>query len=388
MNPTTSHLRRAHSLTGIFPALVLSTLLFGAGLSGAEVFELSPEAIANLRLEYAKVENRSLSPTVQATGAVKLAENKVMDIVPRIAGVIDKDHQLLGAVVKKGDPLFKLESAELATSLTAYVDAEQAMNFAHTALDQEKKLHDRNLSSKEDLQARELDFQKALAEHTRALQPLKLLHFDEGTIHQYLHNVGAGNYTSLEITSPGDGEIIEKSVRLGASVAPDEKLYTIADLSELWVDFHVSLRDAAVLTKGQDVRVESSVSRGQQGEATVTYVAPLADESTRTVLVRATLPNKDRQWRPGTPVMVSVTAAPDSESDTSALTVPVSALVDYGGAKAVFLREGESSFRPVTVETGASDGTVIRITAGLESGQTVVSTNAAQLKGHLEMTNQ
>lgn len=388
MNPTTPHLRRVHSPAGIFRSLLLSALFLGTGLSRAEVFELSPEAIANLRLEYAKVENHSLSPTVQATGAVKLAENKVIDIVPRIAGVIDKDHQLLGAVVKKGDPLFTLESAELATSLTAYVDAEQAMNFAHTALEQEKQLHDRNLSSKENLQARELDFQKALAEHTRALQPLKLLHFDEGTIHQYLHNVGAGNYTSLEITSPGDGEIIEKSVRLGASVAPDEKLYTIADLSELWVDFHVSLRDAAVLTKGQDVGVASSVSRGQQGEATVTYVAPLADESTRTVLVRATLPNKDRQWRPGTPVMVSVTAAPDSNADTTALTVPVSALVDYGGAKAVFLREGESSFRPVTVETGDSDGRVIRITAGLESGQTVVSANAAQLKGHLEMTNQ
>lgn len=388
MNPTTPHLRRAHSPAGIFLSLLLSALFPGTGLSGAEVFELSPEAIANLRLEYATVENRSLSPTVEATGAVKLAENKVIDIVPRIAGMIDKDHQLLGAVVKKGDPLFTLESAELATSLTAYVDAEQAMNFAHTALEQEKKLHDRNLSSKENLQARELDFQKALAEHTRALQPLKLLHFDEGTIHQYLHNVGAGNYTTLEITSPGDGEIIEKSVRLGASVAPDEKLYTIADLSDLWVDFHVSLRDAAVLTKGQGVGVESSVSRGQQGEATVTYVAPLADESTRTVLVRATLPNKDRQWRPGTPVMVSVTAALDSNANTAALTVPVSALVDYGGAKAVFLREGESSFRPVTVETGDSDGNVIRITAGLESGQTVVSTNAAQLKGHLEMTNQ
>lgn len=377
----------------VFPASVVSAFILTAAIFqpysfAGDPFELSPEAISNLRLEFAKVEPRPLSRAVKATGTVRLDERHVIDIVPRIAGIIDEDHQPLGAVVAKGDPLFKLESAELATSLTTYVDAEQAMTFAHTALDQEKELFERNLSSKENLQARELDFQKALAEHARALQPLKLLHFDEGTIHKYLHNVGAGNYTSLNVTAPEAGEIIEKSVRRGAAVEPDETLYTIANLSELRVDFHVSLRDAAVLKPDQPVTVESSVTRGQQREGKVTYVAPLADEATRTVLVRATLPNADRAWRPGTPVTVSVIASSGSDTGGTTLSVPSSALVDFAGGKAVFIREGESAFRPAAVETGESDGIVTRIVSGLDAGQTVVSGNAAQLKGHLEMTNQ
>ncbi|HQW28175.1 MAG: efflux RND transporter periplasmic adaptor subunit [Verrucomicrobiales bacterium] len=387
MNPIL--LQRSSSL---FPAILVSALMLPSAILptpslAGEPFELSTEAVANLRLEYVKVEPSPLSRVIKATGTVRLDERHVIEIVPRIAGIIDKDHQPLGAVVAKGDPLFKLESAELATNLTTYVDAEQAMTFAHTALDQEKQLFERRLSSKETLQARELDFQKALAEHTRALQPLKLLHFDEGTIHQYLTNVGAGNYTSLEVTAPEAGEIIEKSIRLGASVEPDEKLYTIANLSELWLDFHVSLRDAAILESGQVVTVESSVARGQQSDGKVIYVAPLADEATRTVLVRATLPNADRAWRPGTPVTVSVTASSEKDADNTMLAVPSSALVDYDGGKAVFVRSGEAAFRVVSVEIGESDGLVTRIVSGLTAGDTVVIVNAAQLKGHLEMTN-
>lgn len=381
------HFRSAARAAAIGACLFVVPFATSHALAG-EAFELSPEAVANLQLQFAKVEPRSLSRVVKATGTVRLDERHVIEIVPRIAGVVEKDHQALGAVVAKGDSLFKLQSAELATNLTAYVDAEQAMTFAHTALEQEKQLFERNLSSKETLQARELDFQKALAEHTRALQPLKLLHFDEGSIHQYLTNVGSGDYTSLDVTAPETGEIIEKSVRLGAAVEPDEKLYTIANLSELWVDFHVSLRDAAILMSGQVATVESSVTRGQKSEGKVIYVAPLADEATRTVLVRATLPNGERSWRPGTPVTVSAIASSNGETDDTILSVPSTALVDYDGGKAVFVRNGETTFQALPVEIGESDGRVTRIVSGLDAGQTVVSLNAAQLKGHLEMTNQ
>lgn len=351
---------------------------------GSEPFELSPDAIANLKLGFAKAEPRPIGKAVAATGAVRLDETRVVDVVPRLSGLIAEDHQALGATVAKGDPLFSLESAELSEAITAYVDAEQAMIFAQTALDQEKKLFERNLSSKETLQARELDFQKAVAAHARALQPLKLLHFDEGSIHQYLDDVGTGNYTTLKVTAPEAGEVIEKSLRRGAAVEPDEKLYTIADLSTLWVDFHVSLRDAAHVKPRQNAAVESSVAAGQTDRATIAYVAPLADEATRTVLVRASLPNQSRAWRPGTPVVVKVEAG----SGEAVLSVPSSALVDLDGGKAVFVRESETSFRPVPVVVGDSDGTVTPVVSGLAAGQTVVTANAAQLKGHLEMTKE
>jgi cobalt-zinc-cadmium efflux system membrane fusion protein len=350
-----------------------------------EPFDLPVEAIANLKLEFAPVEPRPISRELRATGSVRLDESKVIDVVPRIAGLVTQDHRTLGAIVSKGDKLFTIESADLSEWITAYVDAEQAMTFAQTALDQEKALFAKNLSSKENLRARELDFQKAVAGHTRALQPLKLLHFDEGSIHQYLDEAGGGSYTTLDIAAPEAGEVIEKSVRRGAAVEPDETLYTIADLDRLWVDFHVSLRDAASLATGQTVVIESSVNRGERRDAEIVYVAPIAGEATRTVLARAKLPNKDRAWRPGTPISALARIA---AIENAALTVPAAAMVDFEGAKAVFVRESDTTFRAVTVQPGESDGKVTQILRGLSAGQTVVGANAAQLKGHLEMTRE
>ena len=355
--------------------LILFTLLASAAFSagGETSFQLSAEAVGKLQLTYAKAEKRTLHQMLSAPGSVTLDETRVVDVVPRITGMIAADHQAIGAIVAEGDPLFTLESGDLAIAITGYVDAEQAMAFEQAALAREKALFERNLSSKETLQLRELDFQKAVAGHARALQPLKILQFDEDGIHAYLENVSGADYTTLKVLAPSAGEVIAKSIRRGAAVEPAETLYTIADLSQLWVDFHVPLRDAIHLKKGLGVVVRSSVNNEMQGDAKIEYIAPLADEPTRTILVRALLPNAAKDWRPGTPVTVTFPIG----GEEPVLSLPASALVDYQGGKAAFIVEGEGSFRPALLEVGESDGTVIQILSGIEAGETVVSANAA-----------
>lgn len=369
--------------SGPIRSAAFSLIVLAGSLTAEEpsTFELDPAAIKNLKLEFSEAKAQAISIGVRAAGVVRLDEKRVVDVVPRISGVIDEDYQQLGATVTTEDKLFRIESAELSQALTTYVDAEQAMDFAHQALEQEKKLIAKNLSSQEQLRQKELEFQMAVAEHARALQPLKLLHFNEGTIHQYLINVGAGNYTSLEVKAPTAGEVIEKSVRNGAAVEPNQRLYTIADLDALWVDFQPSLREAARLSQGMTVQVQSTIS-DQARKAELIYVAPVADEASRTVLARAILDNQDRAWRPGTPVVVVVTG---DDSDAT-LAVPASAVVDFHGGKAVFLRSGASAFTTAPVKTGRSDGRLTEILSGIDPGSEVVSVNAAQLKGHLEMT--
>ena len=366
--------------------LLTNTVLFfalfcPAFAAGGDAIKLSPEAIGNLKLKFQAVENRALNRSTEASGSTLLNENKVVDVVPKIAGLVSEVKQELGADVKKGDTLFVLESGGLAEAVTSYVEAENAMTFALAALQQEKSLADKNLSSKEQLREKELEFKKAVSGHARALQPLKLLGFNEGSIHVYLSHAEGKNYTRLEVKSPAHGEVIKREIRLGASVDPDVSLFTIADLSDLWVDFFVSLREIGKLTVGTKVTVSSSVS-DQAREATISYIAPVADERNRTVRVRATMKNTDHQWRPGTPVLVTVHVS----SGRKVLTVPSDALVILGGETVVFVREKDGAFKAVAVKTGDSDDTNTAILSGVKSGQTVVSENAAQLKGHLEMT--
>lgn len=367
------------------PVHLIFLLGFTHHISAGEkvTFALSKDQISNLQLGYEKVEKRTLRHTVSGIGVVHFDEKRVFDIAPRISGFVTEDFTTLGDKVKAGDELFRLQSADLSEMVSAYVKAEQEMNFVTSAAVQEERLADKGLSSKEQVRLKQLESQQAIAAHARALQPLKLLHFDEATVHQYLSNVEGSDYTSYTVTSLGDGEIIEKSLRLGAVVDPNASLITIADLSEVWVDFSVSIRDASRISVAEEVEVESSISH-ETSLATIIYVAPIADEENRMVKIRASLPNHNRLWRPGTPVQVETTLA--GREVEPALTVPASALIDYAGGTAVFLTDGSNSFVLTPVETGSSDGSVTEIISGIQDGELVVSKNAAQLKGHLEMT--
>ncbi len=346
-----------------------------------KVITLSSEAVSNLNLKFSPVAKRLIKRTVQASGSTLLNENRVVEVVPGIAGLVAEVKLDIGAKVKRGDTLFRLSSAELSEAITAYVDAENSMTFSLAAYQQEKTLAEKNLSSKEQVREKELAFKQAVSAHTHALQPLQLLHFDEATIHVYLNNAQSGDYTALDVKAPGSGEVIKRNLRRGASVEPDKSLFTIADLSDLWVDFFVSLREIEGLTVGAKALVSSTVT-DQNGEAVISYIAPLANEQSRTVQVRAILKNTDQLWRPGTPVVVSVNVS----SNEKVLTVPSGAIVERAGENVVFVRQKDGGFSPVIVKVGESDGANIAIIGGVTDGQTVVSKNAAQLKGHLEMT--
>lgn len=344
-------------------------------------FTLDPDAVTNLRLEYSPVARAGIRRNFRATGTIQLDEKRVYDVTPRIDGVVVSDETSLGDSVAEGDILFRLQSAELSEMISNYVTAEDAMTFAVAAVDQERKLAEKNLSSAEQLRERELQMRQALADHARALQPLRILDFDENTIHVFLANSQEADYTRLEIRAAGSGEIVSKALRRGAAVQHDEHLFTIADLSELWVDFQVALRDIPHLSVGDRVLVESTVTEKSR-EAEVVYISPLADELSRTVMVRATMQNSDRAWRPGNPVSV---AGADDPAET-AIVVPTRALVDLDGGKSIFVLRGVGEFAGVPVEIGESDGEATEIVSGLSGDETVVSRNAAQLKGHLEMT--
>ncbi|MDF2377634.1 MAG: efflux RND transporter periplasmic adaptor subunit [Verrucomicrobiales bacterium] len=377
MNTKTSFLKLFPRVAGI---LALATTL---AVAEGPVIELEAGALANLQLQFSAAEEQRVMRPVSASGTVQLNGKRVFEVTPRISGVILEDPLHLGDKVEAGDLLLSIQSRELAEMVAGYVEAEEAMIFASAAAEQERRLAAKNLSSAEQVRETDLNLKQAVAAHARALQPLKLLDFNEATIHQFLADVHGSDHTTLKITSPSPGEIIEKDVLRGAAVEQDHSLFMIADLSDLWVDFQVALRDAPFLTVGSEVLVESAVT-DKKREAEILYLSPLADQQSRTVMVRALLPNKDRLWRPGTPV--NITAA-DSGTGEATLAVPASALVDFEGSKAVFVRRGESSFEPVQVTTGISDGTHTAIQSGLKAGDVVVSQNAAQLKGHLEMTS-
>ncbi len=348
--------------------------------------QVSPQALENLRLEFGQAAPRPVSASTPVTGTIQLDATRVHDVVPRISGIVAQDYHALGDRMKTGEPLLLLESKELAASLIEYFESEHKLEHATKSYSREKSLVEKKVSSSELLLKAEHEYRIARINHTASLQLLKLLHFPEAELHRLLEQIDHADLTRYDLPSPADGVIIHKEVRLGSEVKPDQVLYTVADLSQLWVDIQVPIREAGTLRVGASVDLSTAIEQ-RSATAKIIYIAPVADNLTRTILARAVLDNKDGSWRPGTPVTIQLRnpgGSPDG-GDSPPLAVPSGAVFDMENGKAVFVKVSQHSFRLVPVDIGADDGSFIGILSGLKAGDTVVTRNVVQLKAQLMM---
>lgn len=175
-------------------------------------------------------------------------------------------------------------------------------------------------------------------------------------------------------TSPLAGVITERLTNPGeqAETAP---LFTVADLSSVWVELSLFPRDRARVRMGQDVRV-SATDGGLTGDGKIVFVSPLGTGATQTITARVLLDNAEGQWAPGLYVRAEVSVG---KTDVP-LAVPAAALqeLDEGGLS-VFLDDADG-LEPRPVKVGRNDGRFVEILEGLSAGDQVVGEGSFVLK--------
>ena len=179
--------------------------------------------------------------------------------------------------------------------------------------------------------------------------------------------------------APMAGTVVARAANPGAVVDHESVLYTVADLSSVWLDFPIYVQHLGRIHRGQRVHVRTEGGPSMWAEGTIHYVGPLLDVDTRTTYARVVLSNHDGRWQPGRLVSASVVA----ERVTVPVAVPEQAIVRMGTGAAVF-RADSSGFEVQPVTVGRSDGTTTEIVAGLERGARIVAKNAFWLKAELE----
>lgn len=168
------------------------------------------------------------------------------------------------------------------------------------------------------------------------------------------------------IVSPVDGFILSRSLAPGMRFDRHTELYTIADLSHLWVEAEAFGEQANAVRVGQKARVLVPGSP-QVLEAMVIGVLPEVDPNTRAVKIRLSVANSGSKLRPG----MYVTAEVPAEVPRG-ITVPVDAVIDSGYTQRLFVRTDDSHFVPRVVRTGAQFGDRIQVLSGIEAGEKVV----------------
>jgi cobalt-zinc-cadmium efflux system membrane fusion protein len=184
--------------------------------------------------------------------------------------------------------------------------------------------------------------------------------------------------TEYDIKAPMSGRVVARTGMAGASVDNESTLYTLADLSTVWVDFAIYPQHVGVIRRGQPVTVTAATHPELVAEAEVSYVGPLLEQDTRVSHGRVVLPNPRERWQPG--LYVTVSAVVDhAEVDVA---VPDAAIVRSRFGPAVFLAEG-STFELQPVVPGRTDGVTTEISEGLQAGASIVVRNAFLLKAEL-----
>ena len=185
--------------------------------------------------------------------------------------------------------------------------------------------------------------------------------------------------THSAVSSSLAGRVIARQVAPGQSVTSETVLFTITDLSTVWVELGVYPNQIGRIRTGQSAHVASTTDSSHAQAGVVSYVAPMLEAESRVALARVVLANNPPRWEPG--MFVNVTVTVDHASVPVA--VPDDAVVRTGEETAVFVAQG-TSFRRQVVETGRSDGRHTEILSGLEAGTPIAARNAYVLKSELE----
>jgi cobalt-zinc-cadmium efflux system membrane fusion protein len=195
---------------------------------------------------------------------------------------------------------------------------------------------------------------------------------------------GNDSLTPFALKSMIDGTIIDKHITLGESLQPDSNVYTIANLSDVWVTLTLYQKDLLLVKKGQRVTVIGGAHL-PTAQGVIDYVSPTLDEHTRTGYARLVLPNPNGVWKPGMFIAGEISTG----EDVVAVVVPQTAIQIVEERETVFV-ETEEGFEPRPVKLGRVNRTHVEIVSGLTAGEHYVVRGGFTLKaehGRSEMSS-
>ena len=309
---------------------------------------IPPERLQTIGVKYGQVTRRPLEKIIRTVGRVAVDERRLAKVTIKFHGWIEELFvSALGDHVKKGQRLFTIYSPDLVATQEEYLLALQGRKQLG-----ESQFPEVASSSQELLDAtrHRLHFWDISEEHIRDLERTKLVK------------------KTLPIHSPMAGTVIRKEIVQGAHVEPGQELYTIVDLSRVWVLADIYEYELAFVKAGQQASVTLSYDPSTVLTGRVGFIYPMLDPKTRTAKVRFELDNADEKLKPDMYANVELRVNLGTR-----LAIPQEAIIESGQKQVVFLHLGGGKLEPRLVKTGAKTGEWSEVLTGLKEGEHIVT---------------
>jgi RND family efflux transporter MFP subunit len=314
----------------------------------AGAVQIGPQKQQLIGVEYGEAAEEALSRSIRTVGGVTYDETKISHVHTRIEGWIEKVFvDFTGELVKKGQPLLSIYSPEL-------VSAQQELLIAKKSKDILGNSPFKEVGA------------GSLSLYDSSRQRLRLWNVSDAQIKQ-IEKRGAP-ITSLTLSSEINGFVLTRNAFTGLRVTPETELYTVADLSTVWVIADVYEYEAPMIKIGQAATMTLPYFPGKMFKGKVTYIYPGLDKTTRTLKVRLEFPNRDFQLKPDMYSNVELHVDYGVQ-----LAVPAEAVLDSGAEQIVFVALDNGYFEPRKVTLGQKVGNRFIIADGLKKGERIVT---------------
>jgi RND family efflux transporter MFP subunit len=314
----------------------------------AGAVQVTPERQQLIGVEYGTAEYLDSAQTIRASARVTLDETRIAKVQSKLEGWIS--HVVVdftGKYVSKGQPLLSIYSPEALATQQEYLLALRAQQIMHN-----NAMHEMGASTENLLMA--------------ARRRLELWDISDAQI-ETIRKTGEP-LKDLTLYSPICGCVTERNAFPLQHITPDTMLYTVADLSTVWVIADVFEYEAANVRIGQSASMTLTYLPGRTFHGLVSYVLPQVDPVTRTLKVRIQLNNPGYVLKPDMYGEVELHG-----TGRRMLTVPQTAVMNSGERQVVFLDRGNGYFEPRAVTIGQQMDGRTEILSGLAAGERIVT---------------
>jgi cobalt-zinc-cadmium efflux system membrane fusion protein len=339
---------------------------------------LTPDQIQRAGIQVVAAKKGTATTRLHLPGVVQPNAYKNVDVTSLVAGRITQVRAELGQRVIQNEMLATVYSPELADAQTTFIQAKAARDAHGLALTRTQRLYAIGAVSREELEKMTADAAEMDRAQEVARARLVLLGIPEDKAQRIASP--ADVITTFDVKAPIGGIITKRNANPGLNIDLSTPLFTVTDLSTVWVVADLYERDFASVGVGSPVTITTAAYPGLELRGRVSYIDPQVQAETRTAKLRAEIANAADRLRLGMFVDVSIAG----RSARSVVMVPKSAVQMMGTQSVVFVSTAPDRFAPRTVTAGDTMGNDIAISSGLEAGDMVVAEGAFFLRAERE----
>ncbi|MBK6294631.1 MAG: efflux RND transporter periplasmic adaptor subunit [Rhodoferax sp.] len=340
-------------------------------VEGKEELTLTSDEALRAGVKVEEIKSQLTGESIVVTATIRPDQERLARVAPRIEGRVTAAMAKLGDRVRAGQTLATLDSVAVGEAHAAWVHAQSELRISEADFNRAQALDRDEIIPRKDFLRAQSDRDKAAAAARTAADRLRLLGGQA--------TVASASVSGFAVTAPFAGTVIEKKLTLGDLANPNEPLFTVADLSRVWILADLPEASLAKVRVGAKASVSVAAYPGEVCAGTVGHISATLSKESRTVAARIEVANADGRLKPE---MFATATIEASGKKSEAISLPDAAIVLMAGQPTVFVFE-QGAYEPRLVEPGERLAGRTLLVSGLKSGEQVVTSGAYALKARL-----